>query len=290
MKQIKCPWIVDVMVEDRPDAIRAAAMDPDLDRGYRATGPLLNRLRVKDVRRTLQLHGQAFPTVLPRDDRGRAEARDSLWARLNEIAPAVAQGQPEVEDLAEFVRGSGDADRLGPLVQQLVGRLFAPDYRSSAETWAAALALGRAAGTTNPLMHLWWRVTGRVRRAREILSAPVGCDLAAVNATGIAMHHLVHGLKRMRDLYSEPAQRRLAPAAAALRCLHAPTVIRQPVSAPLQRPADRPLVLLDLQAAFDASGDSDLVFLRNTWSVCPGEAWAPALLEGVWLRANRAAK
>jgi hypothetical protein len=287
MKRIRCPWIVDVVREVRSEAVRAAATDPDLDRGYRETGPLLNRLRIRDVLSTLQMNGRAFPTVLARDDRGRAEARDKLWARLNEIAPAIAEGPPEVEELAEFVRGSGDADRVGPLVQQLVGRLFAPDYRSSAQTWAAALALGRAAGTVNPLVHLWWRVTGRVRRAREVLAGPVGCDLAAVNATGIAMHHLVHGLERMRGLYSDPAQRPLEPKAAALRCLHAPTVIRQPVSAPLHRSADRPLVMLDLQAAFDASGDSDLVFLRNTWSVCPGEAWAPALLEGVWLRANR---
>jgi hypothetical protein len=282
-----CPWIVDVIREDRPEAIRAAAADPDLDRGYRATGPLLNRLRIKDLLSTLQMDGKAFPTMLPRENRDRGEARDKLWARLNDIAPTIALGPPEVEELAEFVRGAGDPDRVGRIVQQLVGRLFAPDYRSSPQTWAAALTLGRAAGTVNPFVHLWWRLTGRVKRAREVLAAPVGCDLAAVNATGIAMHHLVRGLELMRGLYDDPQQRRLEPNAAVLRCLHAPTVTRQPVSAPSHRPADRPLFLLDLQAAFDASGDSDLVFLRNTWSVCPGEAWAPALLEGVWVRATR---
>lgn len=286
MKRIRCPGVVDVTLEDRPAGIRATAADPELDRGYRESGPLLNRLHVYDVLDTLRLDGQAFPTVQPRDDQSRADARDKLWARLNQLASRLRNGPAELDALAEFVHGSGSADRVGPLVQQVVGRLFSPDYRSSPQTWDAARTLGRAAGSNNPLLHLWWRISGRVARARLVLAAPVGGDLAAVNATGISLHHIVRGLQRMRAMYADPAQRRLTPQSAALRRLFAPTVMRQPVARSARWPGGRQLVMLDLQAAFEATEDPDFVFLRDTWSVCPAERWVPAVLEGAWRRAN----
>jgi len=121
-----------------------------------------------------------------------------------------------VGDLAEFVKGIGDASRAGPLVQQVVGALFSPDYRSSPRTWSAAVTLARAAGSANPFLHVWLRVTRRLQRARHILAAPVSSDLAAVNATGIALHHIVEGVHTMRDLYADPTRRKVDLKTAAL--------------------------------------------------------------------------
>ena len=286
-RRVSFPALVDVVLEDRPEAIRAAAENPVLDRGYRKCGPALNRVRVATMLGTQQMNGRPFPTVLPRDDKARAGARDELWARLNELAVALADGPPELETLAEFVRGGGATDRAGPLAQQVVGSVFSPHYRSTPQTWAAARTLGRAAASTNPWLHLWWTATGRLREARRVLAAHVGSDLAAVNATGISVHHIVRGLEQMRSLYSDPAQRELEPQVAAPRCLFAPSVVRQPVATSTRWPGGQPLVVLDLQAAFRATHDPDFVFLRNTWSVCPAERWVPALLEGTWLRATR---
>jgi hypothetical protein len=63
MKRIRCPGLVDVTLEDRPLAIRAASTDPELDRGYRKCRPVLNRLRVRDVLRTLQIGRSGAPPL-----------------------------------------------------------------------------------------------------------------------------------------------------------------------------------------------------------------------------------
>lgn len=120
------PGVVDVTLEDRPAEIRAAAADPELDRGYRQSGPPLNRLHVNDVLSTLRLDGQAFPTLQPRDDQTRADARDELWTRLNQLASRLRNGPAELDALAEFVQGSGSGDHVGPLVEQVVGKSGLP--------------------------------------------------------------------------------------------------------------------------------------------------------------------
>jgi hypothetical protein len=286
MKRTRVAGLLDITVEDRAEAIRAASQDPELDRGYRTSGPVLNRLRIRDMLRTQQFDGRPFPTVRAREEQSRADARDQLWARMNELAIALASGPAELEPLAEFVRGVGPAGNAGPLAQQAVGLVFSPDYRSSPDTWAAALTLGRAAGSKNPVLHLWWSLTGRVDRARRVLAAPVGADPSAINATGISVHHIVRGLEKMRALYADAVQRELDPEDAALSCLFAPSVVRQPIASSARCPGGHPLVVLDLQVAFAATNDSDLVFLRDTWSVCPAERWVPALLAGTWIRAK----
>lgn len=44
------------------------------------------------------------------------------------------------------------------------------------------------------------------------------------------------------------------------------------------------------QRTICASGDSDLVFLRDTLAQCPGESWGPALMAGTRSRAMRTAQ
>jgi hypothetical protein len=119
----------------------------------------------------------------------------------------------------------------------------------------------------------------------------VNNDLSAVNAIGIAVHNLVNSLRRMRALYSDPNRRRtLSPADAANQCLVAPaSVFRQAtVAGELNGDpfSNNSLFILNIGAAAKLDEARALIFMRDSWSSCPAEQWVPAMLEGVWLRAN----
>jgi hypothetical protein len=46
------------------------------------------------------------------------------------------------------------------------------------------------------------------------------------------------------------------------------------------------LFILNIGKAAKIEGAGRFVFMRDSWSSCPAEKWVPAMLEGVWLRAN----
>jgi hypothetical protein len=290
LKRIRIPGIVDLVLSSDADEIEAFANDAKLDRAYSDRSILTNGLILQRVRNTLQIGGKPFPTVAPRGVEGRAEAQNALWNRLNALAPAYSAGPDELESLAAFVRGAGPVEACGPLVQQVVGRLFAPNFNATPESWSAALVLDQAPRTMNLLLLAWWALTDRVNKAKQLLSNMVGGDLAGVHAIGVALHNIVSGVNLMRQLYSDASKRTgLSPESAGSQCIFAPpTVLRQPISADdsasgaLQTGT---VVILNLQAANAKTPSANLAFLRQTWSQCPAEQWVPALLEGIWRRA-----
>ena len=291
MKRIRIPWLLDIVLSDDPAEIKSLAQDSKLDRAYADRSVLVNGRIIQRIRHTLQIGGQPFPTVAPKCAAGRSEAQDALWNRLNLIAPAYTAGPAELESLAAFVRGDGSTDDCGPLAQQVVGRLFVPSFTATPTSWNAALVLDKAPRSMNPVLLAWWTMTGKVDQAKKLLSDMVGGDLAAVHAIGVAVHNIVNGVNLMRRLYTDPAGRTsITPESAATQCLVAPEkVLRQPTS-----PADSSegllrtgtIVILNLQAANAKSPDTNVAFLRQSWSRCPAEQWVPALLQGIWRRAR----
>jgi hypothetical protein len=117
----------------------------------------------------------------------------------------------------------------------------------------------------------------------------VNGDLAGTNGISVALHHIVDGLHKMRQLAADPKLRTLVTTDAAVdECLLAPgTAVRQAKTSgevggcPFRRGS---LFILGLGSASIAAGNRDLVFLSQSWSRCPAEKWVPALLEGVWRR------
>jgi len=290
MKRIRIPWLVDIVTSEDAAEIESLAQDPTLDRAYSDRSVLTNGRILQRVLGILQLGGKPFPTVSPRCAQGRAEAQDALWNRLNTLAPAYSAGPDELESLAAFVRGQGQTDTCGILVQQVVGRLFAPNFEATSDSWNAALVLDKALHTLNPALIAWLALTKQVDQAKQLLSEMVGGDLAALHAVGVALHNIVGGVNLMRQLYSDPAGRAaLSPETAGSRCLFAPaSVLRQPTAPDSSANTDLEtgtLVILSLQAANATAPDRNIAFLRDTWSRCPAEQWVPALLEGIWRRA-----
>jgi hypothetical protein len=203
----------------------------------------------------------------------------------------VKHGPAELEPLAEWVKGIGTAEKLDLLVQQSIGRLFVETFTATEESLAAARMVLEAAGSSNPLRMLGWRISGRLERAKTLLASMVNGDLAGVIAMITARQLIVDGLHKMRQLAADPALRSSITSAAD-ECLFAPTtVVRQAKisgevgGCPFRRGS---LFILGLGSASKGAAHRDLVFLSQSWSRCPAERWVPALLEGVWTRVSAA--
>lgn len=284
-RAIRVPCLVDLLLVEEADAIRALAGEARLDRGVPLAAPPVNRMIAGQVAAVLQLDGRPLPSAAPRDAPGRAEARDALEALLAGRPAAEAH----VDALADHVAGRRGRT-LGPLVQEVVGRLFAPGFQASEETWQAALLLDAATRSFNPIRRLLWAITGRVNDARRRLAQQTGGDPAALHGVAIAVHNLVASLERMRALAAAPGgfTRYTPPEAATLALAAPPLVLRRATAPGSTAPATfraGTLVVFRLEAARARTLAHDIAFLSETWSRCPAQAWVPALLEAVWQRA-----
>jgi len=293
MKRTYFPGITDVVVVTDAGEIRTVSNDARFDREFagHAAVPVGNGQRIRKMLRIFSANGRLLPTMLPRTDANRAAAQEELWSRLNVKADEVRQGPADLEPLAEWVRGNGTAEKLGLLVQQSVGRLFVETFTATDESWAAACVVLEAASSSNVLKMLRWRISGKLERAKTLLASMVNGDLAGTNGISVALHHIVDGLHKMRELAGDPALRGSKTTEAVVdECLFAPgTAVRQAKTSgevggcPFRRGS---LFILGLGSASKGAGNRDLVFLSQSWSRCPAEKWVPALLEGVWRRVS----
>lgn len=293
MKRTRIPGLIDVIKLDSPEEIDEMSRNAHLDRSFLSFRPLANGLILRNVLGALSFRGKRFPTMSAKEAPGRAREQDSLWSSLNSKAPLLKAGKHELESLARWIRGTGNEDELGILVQQIVGSAFSDSYKATPESWAAALVLDAAPRSNNLIMNCWSELTGKVRKAKKLLASKVNGDLAGVHGTGVALHNIVKSFHHMRGLYIHIGLRSsLSPEAIARRCLFAPaSVLRQATGngelagCPFSKNS---LFIVALGEAQKQSGSEDVVFLKNSWSRCPAEQWVPALLEGVWRRATAA--
>ena len=291
MKRYRIPGVLDVYEVSDPKEIEAVNNDPRIDRQFASQTCPLNWLFVKRSLSALSFAGKRFPTMSPRGSAERKAAQDELCNRLNLKLQELKLGPEELELLAQWVRGDGAEESVGLLAQQILGRLFSERFIATAESWDAALTLVKAPRSSNVAKLLWWRISGKLGRAKRQLASMVNNDLSAVNAIGIAVHNLVKSLRLMKTLYSDPSRRStLSPAEAAKECRVAPvSVFRQAtVAGELNGNtfSSNTLFILNIGEVAKTKGAESLVFMGDSWSSCPGERWVPAMLEGVWLRAT----
>jgi hypothetical protein len=289
-RTLRIPGLIDLIRVDARADIRSLANDPRLDRRFDQRGPLINRMLVRRIRNVLRLDGVPLPSVAPREDAQRARAQDELQRRLDPERQKPLWDEETIAGLAGAVRGTVGAPELGPATQQAVGRLFVADYRGSRESWAAASVLDTAVHTRNPLRAIYLELSGQLRRSRQLLADLVGGDRAGVHATGIAVHNLVRGFERMREMWGEPRWRsRSSTDAVVAQCLFAPPSVLRQATMPGATVAGavRPgtLVVLELEAAHERMPGQDIQFMAGNWAQCPAAAFVPALLRVVWERA-----
>jgi hypothetical protein len=145
-RSIRIPGLIDLIQADARSDIRGLANDARLDRKFDLRGPLINRILVMRIRNVLRIAGMPLPSVAPRDDAERRRAQDNLRQRLDPAGGNVLWDEETIAGLVAAVRAVPGAPALGPATQQAVGRLFAADYKASAESWAAAGVLDAAGG------------------------------------------------------------------------------------------------------------------------------------------------
>jgi hypothetical protein len=288
LKRHHLPGVLDVF---DPQEIEAINTDPRIDRKFDSGTCPFNWLLLKRSLGVLSYEGNRFPTMKPRESNSRKTDQQALWNHLNLKVPQVRLGPEELEPLSDWVRGHGAEDSIGLRAQQILGRLFSETFVATPESWDAAITLVRAPRSSNVFKLIWWKLGGKVRRAKRQLAGMVNNDLSAVNAIGIAVHNLVKSLRRMRQIYSDEKLRKtLSPPDAVDRCLTAPvSIYRQATAAGEVKGcqfSNGSLFILNIGDAAKMEGARRLVFMRDSWSSCPAEQWVPAMLKGVWLRAN----
>jgi hypothetical protein len=287
-RHVRVPLLADMVLTGDPAEIRLLLTDPRADRTFAVRGPLLNRLIMRRIRRVLVLDGAPLPPVAPRAAPGRAGAQAALEQRLRALAEPCSPQQRD--ELVAHVLGHRDPAALAPLVQSVVGCLFAPGYEPRPERWEAARLIDAAVRSNNVLRRLGWALTRRVSRARAFLSEPVRNDRAGLHATAVAVHNLVASFETMRVLLSQPwSASSMTTESAVARCLSPPSaVLRQwnahaATAAAELRPGT--LVVADLHSAHESEPSGAIAFMRGTWAQCPAAAWVESLLAAVWEQA-----
>jgi hypothetical protein len=290
-RALRLPGFIDILFVDSAADIEPLANDPRIDRGFLPDGPLINRTMVKRVTGTLAVDGGRLPSITPRADRDREARQRALEAQLDPSTHDRIWDVETIRLLGDAIRGVPGSVPLEIAAQQAIGRLFVADYRGSQETWKAAYCLNQAVQTRNPLRSLFLRLSGRLRRSKDLLFRLVGGDRAGVHATGVAVHSLVRCFEGMRTLWQQHgARERLSADAAVARCLVAPkNVLRQAsgqgatVSGTV-RPGT--LVVIELDKIHQKSPSAQTAFMAGTWSRCPAAQATPLLLKAVWQRAS----
>lgn len=292
MKHRRAPGVIDIFEVTDPKEIKVVANDPKIDRFFDTRTCPVNRFILKRALNALSFRGRRFPTMTPRGSSERQAHQQELWASLSAKAVQIKTGPEELEPLASWVAGIGPYTEVGVLTQQLLGSLFCKKFVATPESWAAAEVLVTAPRSRNLPRMFWWLLTGKLNRAKHLLTGMVDGDLSAVNAIGIASHNIVKGLRHMRALYSDVSVRSsLSAETTANQCLFAPVSVYRQATAPGELSGCRfernSLFILAIgEASQRVEGDS-LVFMDDSWSRCPAAKWVPAMLEGVWSRATK---
>ena len=292
MKRLRIPGIIDIFEVSDPEEIKALSRNPQLDRKFNLRTCPINWLLLKRSLAVLSFEGRRFPTMTPHDSAKRQSDQQALEGFLNERSATISRGTEELEPIANWVRGIGPESQVGMLTQQLLGRLFLPNFVATEESWTAAQVLVAAPRSWKIPTMLWWFASGKVMRSRRLLAQMVDGDLSAVNAVGIAVHNVVKGIRNMRRLYVDIGVRSsLSPEAAARKCLFAPASLYRQATAAGQSgncPFSRnTLFVFEIGEASQRDGGFPLVFMQDSWSHCPAAQWVPAMLEGIWRRATR---
>ncbi len=288
MRRIRIPFLADIILVDSAHGIRADADHDLLDRGYRPRGPLLNRIIAGRVRKALRFGKTPLPSAQMRGNSERARKQEDLADRLD---PATTPWNADlIGSIADYVRG-GNGRPVEHLVQELVGRLFKPTYTAGKGTWRAAKTLDGAIRSWNPVKRFLWLISNARVRSQNTLGKASDNDLAAIHATGIAVHNLVESVRRLKSDWSNPVRRAgLTPEQAALRTMVGPARILRQAAAEGTALAGSlnpgTLVIFEVGRAAAHSLDSDLAVMSRSWSRCPAHALVPALLAEIWRTAQ----
>ena len=209
MKRLRIPALVDLLQVSDPGLIANLADDARLDREYASRGPLFNRIVTGRIRKVLSLNGKAAAV-------GRAARKSTANAGAGGVGSPARSRSPRrsgraihpFQALARYVRGEGPGAAAGPLAQEAVGRLFAPEFEGDAESSGRRPGARSGAADVQSFSPSPMGPDRRGRhRPKRLLSDKVGHESSGVHGVGVAVHNFPPAFSRMRALWADPATR-----------------------------------------------------------------------------------
>ena len=287
--RLRIPGLVDLVLVSDPQQIQWLNQHADVTRPLDPGASLLHRFIDARLSSDMGFHGSLLPVFLPRSDAARAERQKKLDLQFED-----ARGLPgeERDEIAGYVSGEKDAEEIGVSVQQWCGRLFFAQYRATKDSYEAGRLIANWPSAP-PWRTFVDRASGRLSRAKELLSSAAQGDLHCVHATSIGMENIARTVRKLRRAAQDRDKRKTAPDDMLRECLTAPPAVLRGCTREIDVPfLDRPLtkrsILVFLVArAFETSGDFDVAFLSDGWSGCPAHRVIPEMLRAVWYEAHQ---
>ena len=292
--RITIPGIVRLAWLRTPEEIIAANGSGVVQRSLSGLGGLVQRSIAAKLAVFRTADGDIWPAFRDRSDPQRRTCQRKLEADLADTRVLLKRVAAETGALATYVR-SGSANRPPEIiVQQMVGRLFFPDYAASEESYDAAHTL-QTWMSSGPIKSYRLKCSGEVERARDLIVTLARGNTSCAHATAIAMENIVSTIERMRRLaQTSGSLDKLSPQEAIASTLRAPKkVVRETRDGGRvcgTRLGARTLVILRLETARRQKPEAGFEFFAKGWNQCPAHAIVPALLAEVWKKAKAGTK
>ena len=236
--------------------------------------------------------GDIWPAFRDRADPLRTMSQSELEKALADTRGLLKRVAPETGALATYIR-SGSTNRPPEItVQQIVGRLFFPDYAASKESYDAARAL-QTWISGGPIKSYLLKCSGELERALDLIITLARGNTSCAHATAIAMENIVEAIERMRRLaQTSDNLEKLSPQEVIAATLRAPKqVVRETRDGGRvcgTHLGARTIVVLRLETARRQKPEAGIEFFVKGWNQCPAHAIVPALLTEIWKKAKAA--
>ena len=283
---IRLAWLTD------PDEVIAANDSGVVQRSLSGLGGLVQRSIAAKLAVFRTADGDIWPAFRDRADPLRTMSQSELEKALADTRGLLKRVAPETGAIATYIR-SGSTNRPPEItVQQMVGRLFVPDYAASEESYDAARAL-QTWISGGPIKSYLLKCSGQLERALDLIITLARGNTSCAHATAIAMENIAEAIERMRRLaQTSDNLEKLSPQEAIAATLRAPKqVVRETRDGGRvcgTHLGARTLVVLRLETARRQKPEAGIEFFAKGWNQCPAHAIVPALLTEIWKKAKAA--
>ena len=267
---IRLAWLTD------PDEVIAANDSGAVQRSLSGLGGLVQRSIAAKLAVFRTADGDIWPAFRDRADPLRTMSQSELEKALADTRGLLKRVAPETGALATYIRSGSTNHPPEITVQQMVGRLFFPDYAASEESYDAARAL-QTWISGGPIKLYLLKCSGELERALDLIITLARGNTSCAHATAIAMENIVEAIERMRRLaQTSDNLEKLSPQEAIAATLRAPKqVVRETRDGGRvcgTHLGARTLVVLRLETARRQKPEAGIEFFAKGWNQCPAHA------------------
>ena len=288
--RITIPGIIRLAWLRNPDEGIAANASGVVQRSLSGLGGLVQRSIAAKLAVFRTADGDIWPAFRDRGDPLRAKRQSELETALSDTRGLLKRVARETGALATYIRSGSSNRPLEIIVQQMVGRLFFPDYAASEESYDAARAL-QTWVSGGPIKAYLLKCSGELERARDLIVTLARGNTSCAHATAFAMENIIEVIERMHGLaQARDNLEKLSPQEAIAYTLRAPKqVVRETRDGGRvcgTRLGARTLIILRLESARRQKPESGIEFFAKSWNQCPAHGIVPALLAEIWRKAK----